>query len=95
MKIVIKENQSILDVACQAFGTAEAGFAFAMLNGLALTDDVFSNNVLELPAIDVKKSEISGYFSEKNIELATGFPLVEVPSYGIGQMIIQNNFIVR
>ena len=95
MKITIKENQSLLDIACQTIGTAEAVFAFAMLNGLSITEDVFSNDVFEVPNASIKKNEISGYFSEKNIELATGFPLIEVASYGIAEMIIENNFIIR
>jgi hypothetical protein len=32
MKVKIKENQSVLDVVCQAFGTTETAFAFALLN---------------------------------------------------------------
>ena len=95
MKTKIKENQSVFDAVCQSLGTAEASFAFALLNGLAVTDDIFSNEVFELPETELKKNEISGYFSEKNVELATGFPLVEEGSYGIGEMIIGNNFIIR
>jgi hypothetical protein len=95
MKVKVKENQSVLDVVCQAFGTAEAGFAFALLNGLSISDEIHSNDIFELPSNSLNKNEISSYFSEKNTELATGFPLVEVADYGIGDMIIENNFIVR
>jgi hypothetical protein len=32
-------------------------------------------------------------FLTKKVELATGFPRVEIASYGVGEMIIENNFI--
>jgi hypothetical protein len=93
--IKIKENQSVLDVVSQVIGTAEASFIFGALNDLAITDDIHSNDILKVPVTELKKNEISSYFLQKNIELATGFPLVEVGEYGIGEMIIENNFIVR
>jgi hypothetical protein len=93
--IKIKENQSVLDVACQTIGTLEGAFIFALINGLSITDDINSNDVYLIPETASKKNEISTYFLTKKVELATGFPRVEIASYGVGEMIIENNFIVR
>lgn len=93
--IKIKENQSVFDVVAQIYGTAEASFFFGAFNNLAITDDIYSNDVLKVPVSDLKKNEISSYFLQKNIELATGYPIITISEVGVGEMIIENNFIVR
>lgn len=92
--IKIVENQSVLDAVTQHFGTLEEVFVFCLENGLSITDDLQSNDVLTLPAAINTQTEASNYFAEKNIKLATGFPLVEASAYGIGAMIIEDTFIV-
>jgi hypothetical protein len=93
--VKIKENQSVFDIVTQTLGTAEASFLFGALNDLAITDDIYSNEILKVSVSEIKKNEISSYFLQKNIELATGFPLLETYLFGIGEMIIENNFIVQ
>jgi hypothetical protein len=68
---------------------------FALINGLSITDDdINSNDVYLIPETASKKKMKLTYFLTK-VELATGFPRVEIASYGVGEMIIENNFIVR
>jgi hypothetical protein len=94
MKVKIKENQSVLDVVCQAFGTTEAAFAFALLNGLSVSDEIHSNDIFELPSNSLNKMKFRRIF-EKNTRTCNRFPTCRVADYGIGDMIIENNFIVR
>lgn len=94
-KAVIIENQSVLDAATQYLGNLEAVFDFCFANDKALTDDMTSSEVVEIPESLDEKVDILNYFAEKGIELTTGFPLIEEPeSGGIGIMIISQNFIV-
>lgn len=94
-KAVIIENQSVLDAVVQYLGNLEAAFDFCFENGKALSDDMNSNDVVEIPQSTNKQTEISNYFAEKKIELATGFPLIEEDDLGgIGVMIISQTFIV-
>lgn len=93
-KAVIIENQSVLDATVQHLGNLEAAFDFCFKNGKNLTEDLFSNEVVEIPESLDQKADVSNYFAEKSIELATGFPLIEEIEIGIGEMIIQQTFIV-
>ena len=91
---IIKDNQSPLDIATQYLGTAEASFSFCLLNGISLTDDLFSGSAVEIIEPVEAEIEVSDYFAKKEIELATGFPLVPEQLIGIGVMIIEQNFTV-
>lgn len=95
MKTIILENQSVLDAATQYLGSLEAIFDFCLENEISISDDMNSNDVVNIPESLFKKTEISNHFSEKKIELATGFPLIEEEDFGgIGVMIISQTFIV-
>lgn len=91
---VIKENQSALDLATQHLGTAEASFNFCLLNGISLTEDLISSDVVEISEQVETVVEVSDYFAKKGIELATGYPLIAEEAIGIGVMIIEQNFTV-
>lgn len=90
----ILENQSVLDTVTQFLGTIEASFDLCKQNGLSLSDDLQANSFIEVPESVNKIVLISDYFAEKNIDLATGYPLIETPPIGIGVMIIEQTFIV-
>jgi molybdenum cofactor biosynthesis enzyme MoaA len=93
-EVVIIENQSVLDAVTQHLGTPEASFEFCLANGKALSDDMLSNEIVIIPESINKITEISNYFAEKKVELATGYPLIDNEVFGIGEMIILQTFTV-
>lgn len=93
-KVTILENQSVLDVVTQYLGTLEASFVFCIENNLSLTEDLISNTKVEIPETKEKVALVSDYFAEKKKDLATGYPLIFPDPIGIGEMIIEQTFIV-
>ncbi|QHB38503.1 hypothetical protein lotta81_gp045 [Flavobacterium phage vB_FspM_lotta8-1] len=93
-EVLIIENQSVLDIVTQHLGTLEASFEFCLANGKALSEDMFSNETVIVPQSTNKKTDILNYFAEKKVELATGYPLIDNEVFGIGEMIILQNFII-
>lgn len=63
--ISVKDNQSIIDMAIQHCGSAEAAFDLAALNGLSITDKLVPGQTLILP--DVVNRNIVEYYAGKGI----------------------------
>lgn len=49
MKISVKDGQTMMDVAVEAFGTWEAAIDMALINGMVLSEVPEDGTVLELP----------------------------------------------
>lgn len=67
--MITQEHQSIIDLAIQACGSAEAAFEFALLNGLSVTGDLETGHALSVP--DVMDVDVLNYYSQKGICPAT------------------------
>jgi len=80
MKVL--SGQSILDIAIQSCGGAEAAFELSIMNGLNLTDNLVTGQELMLP--DVVNPDITLYFKNKNIQPAT---LLSVQAQVIGSVV--------
>lgn len=72
MKVTVLQGQSLLDIAVQSCGTAEADFLIASLNGLAVTDELKAGQVLEVPQAINKR--VADYYDNRNIKPATFQP---------------------
>lgn len=97
MKIIA--NQSLLDVAIQECGSILTCFDFALKNGISITDDLAAGNEIEVPDSSYKNTEALSYFKGKNQNIATSitnenYELI-IPMEGIGEMIIEDTFIVQ
>lgn len=99
MQIKVLHNQTLLDIAIQQYGTAEAAIDLAIENNLSLTE---SNEVGTPLIANSKENEtrlVAEYFQSKNLKPATA--LLEeinvfVPSeLGIGKMRIGSTFKVK
>lgn len=55
MKTSAKNGQSLFDIAIQECGSAESAFELALMNGLAVSDELANGQVLELPAVAEKQ----------------------------------------
>lgn len=60
-EVVVKQRQSLLDVAIQYLGGIENVFALASENGISITDDLEAGSILLLPNITNKKI-VSAYY---------------------------------
>ena len=72
----VLNRQSLFDVAVQHCGTMEAAFELAMLNGVALTDDLTPGTELSLTEPDDKS--IVQTFDVNRYIPATGFTQSEI-----------------
>jgi LysM repeat protein len=98
MIITVLNNQSLLDIAIQYRGTAAAAFEIAAANNLSLTDDLKPGQVLVIPSTLFYNRDIADYYQGKGILPATAVTdnfMEELTDKGIGEMIINVNFIVR
>ena len=89
--ITTLDGQSLFDIAVQEFGSIEAAFALATLNGLSVTDELTPGTLLQKTGIINKK--IVSYYSDKNIKPATG-GIVTSTIGGIEYWAIETEFIV-
>jgi hypothetical protein len=68
--IPVIQGQTFFDIAIQEFGSVEAAFSFATLNGFSVTDDLVPGALLQ--KTDVINKNIHSYYQNKNIKPATG-----------------------
>lgn len=69
MKVLVQQGQSLLDIALQTTGSAEAAFDLALKNGLSITDDLSAGD--ELLTTDLFNKHIKSYYDNRNIKPAT------------------------
>ena len=70
MTATVQQGQSIIDLAIQHCGSAEAAYDLAELNGLSITDHVETGRILNLP--DVVDKDTVRYYSDRALVAATG-----------------------
>lgn len=101
MKIQIRNNQSLLDIAIQCRGTAEAAFEIALANNISVTDDLSTGQILFVPDTQSYNKMIAEYYQGKGILPATAITddfmnnLAAAAEGGIGKMIINVSFMAK
>lgn len=68
--VKILPNQTLLDIAIQECGTAEAVAEIALANGLSVTEDLEPGMELKIPLVK-KNDEILNYYKQNGIKPAT------------------------
>ena len=89
--ISVLQGQTIFDVAIQEFGSVEASYPLATLNGMSVTDDLVPGMLLQKTSI-VNKI-ITSYYSDKALKPATGGVVVSSIG-GIEYWAIETEFLV-
>lgn len=97
MKVIVLNNQSLIDVAIQHTGTIENAFKIAVANGLSLTDELEPGAQLIIPADVEINNDVVSYFFAKGIQPATGLTendllIAQTVQRGIGYMQIGKTF---
>lgn len=93
--VMVKERQTLLDIALQTSGSVEAVMELAKQNGLSITDELSDGQVLE--AVEVKDVAVVSRY-----EINCIFPATEASDEersamayeGIDFMVIENDFVV-
>lgn len=83
MTIKVLSNQSLLDLAVQYCGAAEAALESAFANGRSITDDLEAG--AELTTTDIFDLSVFNYFQNNNLKPATGFNAEASGGQGAGQ----------
>jgi len=86
--IKVLDNQTFFDIAIQEFGSVEAAFVLALLNGYSVTDNLVPGTLLQRTLVIDKK--VSIYYSYNNLHPATG--LVELSESGIFNYVFNYSF---
>ena len=97
MKVIVLNNQSLIDVAIQHTGTIENAFKIAVANGLSLTDELQPGAQLIIPEDVQMNNDVVNYFAAKGIQPATGLTendllIAQTVQRGIGYMQIGKTF---
>jgi hypothetical protein len=98
MKITVRNNQSLLDIAIQCRGTAEAAFEIAVANNISITDDLITGQVLLIPQTRYYNKTMADYYQGKGFLPATAVTddyIESLDSPGIGEMVISINFMAK
>lgn len=90
METIVLDGQSLFDIAIQQCGTVEAAFSFAILNDIAVTDELKVGTVLA--TAPVQNRRIAEYYAMKSLAPATASGVSIFG--GIGFMAIEQTFIV-
>lgn len=70
-------GQSLIDLAIQTAGSAEAAYDLVVANGFSVTDEIAPGT--ELKEVDILNKNVSGYFTHKNLKPATAATKFQTP----------------
>ncbi len=89
--VTVRDGQTLFDIAIQSLGIVDRVFDVAQLNGLGITDELMSGQVLLLPDVAFEQLDTVDYFSKPWYPMS-GDADSDVILGGIGYMQIGTNF---
>ena len=92
---IVLHNQSLLDIAIQHTGNVLNAFLIAQANGLAVSDELSTGQILIIPETVENNNDILNYYSSRAIQPATALTEIVteiVRQRGIGYMQIGKTF---
>ncbi|OUL63097.1 hypothetical protein [Flavobacterium sp. AJR] len=96
MQETVLHNQSLIDFTLHHCGTIESVVAMAVANDWSITEELQPKRILEVPADVIKDSDIVGFYtSKKHVPAFNYSGPISANDEGIGEMIIEETFIVR
>lgn len=93
MDIIVNNGQWLGDIALETAGSIEALFALSAANNISITADI--DNGTKLETTGVLDSRVFNWFSDNAINPATALRGDEDIKGGIGDMIIEVDFIIN
>jgi hypothetical protein len=80
--VTVSNNQSLLDISIQVYGSIAQAFDLALANGLSITSVLEPGQVLETPDLETENADIRDYYAANGIKPATAIRDKERPSNG-------------
>jgi len=95
-KIKALYGQTLVDIAVQELGDPQRSFELSELNGISITKDLDTNEVIMVPAYDKDKRNLVQLFSDIANAPASGDDVNtgELLNEGIDYWAIENDFVV-
>lgn len=90
--MIVLEGQSLLDIATQCCGSAEAAYDISVINGISITDDLTAGQELRTPV--AVTSSIARYYTQKGIIPATAITATTDENQGIDFWAIEDDFVI-
>lgn len=96
--MIAKQHQTIIDLAIQSCGSAEAAFELALLNGVSITDEIAVGETVYTPS--VQDVDVLNYYTQKAICPATSVGVIPdlvagvVDSYISYESLLQNDEVI-
>ncbi|MGJ1513792.1 hypothetical protein ACR79N_02300 [Sphingobacterium siyangense] len=88
-------NQSVLDFVLQHTGSISGAVAFAVANGISVTDDLVIGHTYFIPEEIDTDTDITDYYDRNDYVPAGGVEFTVEPEFVIGRMVIEQSFIVK
>lgn len=86
MQVIVKDRQSLLDIALQTLGGIAGVFAIAERNGLSITSRLQDGQVLEWELSDTVDAKIQNVYAQRGI-----FPATDISARDTGVLITATN----
>ncbi|MDR3287049.1 MAG: LysM domain-containing protein [Prevotellaceae bacterium] len=96
MQTTVKNRQTLLDIAVQEMGSAEAVFELAAANNLSITDEPENGQILQIPQStgEYVPRQIVNYYNVNKIKPATAIENTIIIPEGIEFWAIEYDFTV-
>lgn len=96
--VVVRQGQTLFDIAVQESGSVTTVFDWALKNNKSITGELVTGEILEVPESVYTDPVVTDYFKTTENKPATSITAQNheliVPDDGIGAMIIGSTFIV-
>lgn len=91
--ITVRDRQTVVDIAIQEVGTVEASIEVAEANGISITDDLLTGQILK-PAAVVFGETVKTFFKENRHPASAETILENAGLSGIDYWGVENEFVV-
>ena len=99
MTIKALHNQTLLDLAIQQYGSAEAVVSMAISNNISITEDIEVGNKISTEQENISNQPIAQYFQSNRLYPATALEqavdIIVPVEIGIGNMKIGSTFKIK
>lgn len=72
MKVTVLQNQTLIDIALQVYGSVEGVYTLAVENGINVTDDIAEGDQLNYDIANIVNKNTVSYLKNNQIYPATG-----------------------
>lgn len=95
-KVIVQNNQSLLDIAIQTTGIAMNFIKIASANGISPTDTITPGTTIQVPEnLELNNDVVRCYLANGTVPTTAAGEIDSIVFKGIGSMEIGKSFVVR